>query len=141
MPALLYVGVSALIVRDRTILLLRRRSTKDYGGGEWEPVSGRVEAAESAEDAVVRECAEETGLAVQCGRPFDTFRIKARANGTDLIGITFFCRSVGGEVRLSDEHDEYKWVSTEELLEMPFSAPVLACMKKAILQEELTLQA
>ncbi len=55
--------VGALVRDDRGRLLLVRRGTEPERG-RWSVPGGRVEAGETAVEAVVREVAEETGLAV-----------------------------------------------------------------------------
>src|SRR5688500_18052709 len=105
MPGKFLVGVSAVIERNDNVLLLKRSGSKDHGAGEWEPVSGRVESGECAVDAVVREVFEETTLKVKVITPFDTFCFRREPTGEELIGITFLCEYVEGELTLSEEHE------------------------------------
>lgn len=60
------VAVSALVVHEGALLLVRRRADRP-GGGRWAVPGGRVEPGERLADAVVRELAEETGLRARCG--------------------------------------------------------------------------
>ncbi|HEX2134259.1 MAG TPA: NUDIX domain-containing protein [Actinophytocola sp.] len=60
------VVVGAAILRGRTVLAQQRAYPVD-AAGRWELPGGRVEPAESDVDAVVRECAEELGVAVRAG--------------------------------------------------------------------------
>ena len=109
------VGVSAIILNGHKILLMKRSLAKDHAPGEWEPVSGRVEEDESAIEALYREVSEETQLVVECIAPIDTWRISRGQTKQTLIGITFLCRYVEGDLALSDEHDEAVWVPLEEV--------------------------
>jgi 8-oxo-dGTP diphosphatase len=109
------VVVAFLIERDDRVLLLRRSMAKDHAPGEWEVGSGRVRQRESALEAVVREAREETGLEVQIVRPLDTFHFYRGKSEVETIGVTFHCRATGGELTLSPEHIEAKWVRIEEL--------------------------
>ncbi len=56
--------VGAIAVRDEHLLLIRRAQAP--GEGLWSLPGGRVEAGETLAEAVVRETAEETGIAVVC---------------------------------------------------------------------------
>jgi 8-oxo-dGTP pyrophosphatase MutT (NUDIX family) len=38
----------------------------------------------------------------------------ARPNGTPLIVLSFYCKYMGGEVKLDEDATEYAWVSVEE---------------------------
>jgi 8-oxo-dGTP diphosphatase len=61
-PALV---VGAIIVRDDCLLLIKRGNAPE--AGRWAPPGGAIEVGETIQEAVVREVAEETGLAGVCG--------------------------------------------------------------------------
>lgn len=124
MPGLFQVGISAVIEgEDGRILLLHRNATKDFGAQEWEPVSGRVEAGETIEQAVRREVREETGLVVVALNPFDTFAFERL--GVELLGIAFACHCRSGVLpQTSDEHDAQRWVSEREMLDLELNPRV-----------------
>ncbi len=55
-----------MVVRDGRLLLIQRG--RGAAEGLWSVPGGRVEGGETLAQAVEREVAEETGLAVRCGR-------------------------------------------------------------------------
>jgi 8-oxo-dGTP diphosphatase len=112
------VVVAFLIERDGHVLLLRRSATKNHAPGEWEVGSGRVKQGESALDPVLREAKEETGLTIDVLGPLDTFHLYRGRAREKAIGITFHCRATSGELTLSSEHDEAKWIPIEQLLDL-----------------------
>jgi 8-oxo-dGTP pyrophosphatase MutT (NUDIX family) len=65
-PHRVILDVHLLLVRDGHVLLSQRRG--GYGDGMWHLPSGKAEAGESIEDAVIREAFEEVGVTV---RPAD----------------------------------------------------------------------
>ena len=132
MSASFAVAVSALIEHQGQVLLLHRSGARDHGAGEWEPVSGRIEAGESPEEAVVREVYEETSLRVAVDRPFDTFHLFRGAERQETIGITFRCLHVDGEVRLSEEHDAFRWVKLSDLSGVTTIPPIESCFRKYV---------
>ncbi len=77
----------------------------------WNLPGGRVEAAESPWDAVVREVGEEVGLLVRVDRLLGVYAIPARA---DLV-FSFLCVPVGGAIRLTDEADDIQWFSRADI--------------------------
>lgn len=109
------VVVAFLIERAGQVLLLKRSRDKDHAPGEWEVGSGRVRQGESAVTAVHREAKEETGLDVEVVGLLNTFHFYRGQSATEAIGVTFHCRGLGDEVRLSPEHDEAKWVPIAQL--------------------------
>jgi ADP-ribose pyrophosphatase YjhB (NUDIX family) len=60
------LAVSAVAVHDGCLLLVERGHGRP-DAGLWAVPGGRVEPGERVRDAVVRELAEETGLAARCG--------------------------------------------------------------------------
>ncbi|MEU6716900.1 NUDIX domain-containing protein [Nonomuraea sp. NPDC046802] len=61
MKALSVLTVSAVARRDGEVLLVRQRNAGDLGS-VWDLPGGMVEVGELADDAVLREIREETGL-------------------------------------------------------------------------------
>ena len=94
------------------MLVLQRPS------GTWEPPAGRLQRGEGFEEGAVRELYEETGLLLAPGRILATWVGKAPSGGL-LAAVTFAGRTVEGEVRLSDEHLDHRWVTVEEWASLP----------------------
>jgi len=115
------VCVVYVIERDGHILLLKRSRAKDHAPGEWETGSGGILSGEAPHAAVVREAKEETGLDVEVLGPIDAFHFYRGAERRETIGITFHCRVSHGDVRLSEEHDEAKWVPIGALATGPYA--------------------
>ena len=63
----------------------------------------------------MREAREDTGLEVEVLEPLDTFHFYGGPMREETIAITFNCRTSGGCVVLSSEHDEAKWVPLGQL--------------------------
>lgn len=77
---------------------------------------GRVAFGESPIEALGREVAEGTGLAVEVVAPVATWHyVKGRFQ---LVGIDFLCEYVSGQVVLSDEHERYAWLTEPEMEEL-----------------------
>lgn len=103
------VVVATALVRDGTVLAARRTRPPALAG-RWELPGGRVEAGESEEDAVVRECREELGCEV----------VPAGRVGTDLLidaGVlrVHAAAPVGGSEPAALEHSALRWVAPAEL--------------------------
>jgi 8-oxo-dGTP diphosphatase len=116
-------GVAALIYDPQTerYLLLKRSSEKDFGPGNWECVTGRVDQGEGFEEALYREIREEVGLAVRASFIIGTthFYRGAERPEDELIGVVYCCEVVGETaVQLSQEHSQYRWVTLEDVQEL-----------------------
>jgi 8-oxo-dGTP diphosphatase len=103
------VVVATALVRDGA-LLAAQRTRPPALAGRWELPGGRVEAGESEEDAVVRECREELGCAV----------VPAGRVGTDLLidagVLRVHAAALGtGPEPAALEHAALRWVTAAEL--------------------------
>ena len=65
----LLIVVAAVVLRDRRVLLTRRRPGAHLGGS-WEFPGGKVEPGEVPRAALEREIREELGIAATVGEPF-----------------------------------------------------------------------
>lgn len=114
----LQVGVKALIQNDRGEYLLLRRSQvmENEVEAHWDIPGGRIEPEEPLEQALRREIKEETGLDT-AGDPVllkaqDIFVEKADLH---VVRLTYSLRG-SGDVTISDEHQEMRWVVPNELI-------------------------
>jgi len=111
---LIEYGIKALIIKDKQFLAVHKRGIKS---NKFELPGGRLMFGETAEEAVVREVLEETGLHVLPVSLVDTWNWVSDAR--QVTGVIYLCTiKAGNDVVLSDEHDEYMWLPfTEESME------------------------
>ena len=104
--------VSKVIIFDgREVLLLKRDtdSVTKRSPWTWDLPGGHIDDGESAEEAATREVKEETELNVSSMSPV--------GQDSNIGKLTYFytAEDWDGEIKLSKEHEEYKWVSSTEL--------------------------
>jgi 8-oxo-dGTP diphosphatase len=109
--------VGAVITDAEGRLLLIQRG-HEPGRGLWSIPGGRVEAAETDAQALVREVREETGLAVTAGRLLGTVARPGRPGqrGFDIRDYT--AEVTGGVLAAGDDADDARWVGPARLAEM-----------------------
>lgn len=111
----LFATSRALLVNSRNELLILRRSASDPAHpGMWDIPGGRQESGEDIRAAAERETLEEAGVRLQ--NPQLAYSItspRPEGSGTWL----FFAERVADDVqiKLGDEHDDYKWVPFADL--------------------------
>jgi 8-oxo-dGTP diphosphatase len=107
-------GISAAIIVDGDRVLMVRRRIRE-GELMWQFPAGAIEAGESAEEAAVRETAEETGLTVSAVKPLGD-RVHPKTGR--LMAYTA-CEPIEGEAHVADEEelDAVAWVRLDEIPE------------------------
>jgi len=109
------VPQKALIEQNGKILIIKRsEKTKAYPG-YWDFPGGKLEHGEKPEEGLVREVKEETNLEIKVGEPL--FSYLESKNAFAYI-VVYNCKFLSGEIKLSHEHSEYKWVTKKELKEL-----------------------
>lgn len=112
-----YVSAKAVVVReDGKILALRRSKTCPRRPLSWDLPGGDVEFGEELEASIIREIREEAGVIVSKVALFDAVGFVAK-DGDYWATVAYLARvPQDTEVTISWEHDQFEWVSREELL-------------------------
>lgn len=108
------LAVRAIIIDDDDkILILKRSVDSKTNPGKWELPGGKVDQGEPFDQALIREVEEETGLTIT----LDTV-VGASQQNLPLIRAVHIIMSgkiVGGELKISSEHEGYAWEFFENL--------------------------
>jgi 8-oxo-dGTP diphosphatase len=113
-----YVGTGAIIEKDNTFLILKRSPKKDASPNKWEVVTGRLELDEDPKDGARREINEEVQIETEFVMPVGTGFFYRVSKDFPMAFIVFWFRYISGNVKLSWEHTEYKWVTLDEALKI-----------------------
>jgi 8-oxo-dGTP diphosphatase len=105
-------------LRDDDVLLVRRGNPPRRG--EWAIPGGRIEWAETARAAALRELAEETGIDAELGPLIDVVDgiFRSRTDGTvwgHYVLVDFAARWRSGEPRAGDDAAEARFFTPSEL--------------------------
>ena len=116
-PTRPHLAVSAAIIRDGKVLIVRR--ARPPARGLYTLPGGGVEAGESLHEAVVREVREETGLEVEplglAGYREVIARDADRKVERHFVILPFAARWISGEVALNEELAEARWLAPDAL--------------------------
>ena len=124
-----FVAVKALLFHDERFLLVKRSSAARGEHHFWELPGGRMEFGETPEEALAREVLEETGLSAACICPVQTWNF-FREDDVQIVGITYLCKTSSEPVRLSEEHEDFAWITFKQLDEYNIVPTVLNDLKK-----------
>lgn len=117
-PALRFVA-AALIVRGDEVLICQRRPDQPMAL-QWEFPGGKIEAGETAEQALARELNEELGIQAIIGPKVTHIRHNYRHGGA--VDLQFFAvREFSGDLE-NRIFSQLRWTKLEELPEYDFLA-------------------
>lgn len=120
-PNSLVVAASAVVADEQGRILLQRRTDN----GLWALPGGGMEMTDSLPGAAVRETKEETGLDVEItglvGTYTDPRHVIDYSDGEvrRQFNVCFAARVVGGEIAISDESTELRFVAPEDIDSLP----------------------
>jgi len=126
------VGAKAFIRFNDKFLLLREGAPDGTQIGKYQIPGGLVEPGEPFMDALLREAKEETGLSVRPIAPIMVDSWMPTIDGVkhQIFGVFYLCEAESDKVVLSHEHDDYAWVTPEEVSNYSVPHPVPQLFKK-----------
>lgn len=121
--------VAALIWREGRFMICQRPVTKTRAL-EWEFVGGKVEAGETLQQALVRECIEEIGVEITVN---DIFMEVDHTYPDITIHLTLF----NAELKPGDEpkrleHNDIRFITTAEIGQYEFCPADTEILKKIV---------
>lgn len=133
-PTAPLVGVGALLVNGRRILLVKRGRPPQRGF--WSVPGGLVEVGEDTKEAVRREVCEELGVRATVGSLFDVLTVieKDRSGSVKyhFVIADYVARAPRGPIHLNDESTGYGWFTADQVKKLQMSprtkSIVLRCL-------------
>jgi len=133
---------TAIIHRDGTFLITKRSETLKVFPGKWTCPGGGLEVDDyvhtkpgrdhqwygALELGLRREVKEEVNIEI--GKPEYLLNVTfVRPDGIPVMVFSFYAPYVSGEVVLSEEDVDYKWVRADELADYDFIADIAGEIK------------
>ena len=109
--------VVAGLIRDGERILICQRPANKARGLLWEFPGGKVEAGESKEAALIRECREELGVTLEVGKVYAEL---THEYPDVTVRLTLFEARIAEGIPRRIEHADVKWIKPEEITEYPF---------------------
>ena len=117
------LAVRAVIaLPDERILFIRRSEGSHRNPGLWEVPGGVIVSGEPIDFALKREVREETGLSISPRHSQPLTFVSPISSDPRYVELIFRCpepREV--KVRISSEHQEFRWLKVEDTLGLPLT--------------------
>lgn len=104
--------VVAALIWEKDKFLICQRPQNKARGLLWEFVGGKVEAGETKEEALVRECREELGITVSVG---DVFTEVTHTYPDITVHLTLFNGKIAAGTPTLLEHNAMAWIAPDEI--------------------------
>ena len=106
------IEVTAAIIRDNGKILICQRPANKACGLLWEFPGGKIEAGETGEQCIVRECQEELGITLHVERELTDITY---AYPDRIVHLYFYLCDIVEGVPKKKEHEEIKWIEPHEV--------------------------
>jgi len=106
-------GIHIAVKKGGKFLVLKKSASDKDDAGRWDLPGGGIEFGEQPLEAAIREAKEEAGIKVEITKILTTWAMPYRERWS--IELLLEGKYLSGQVKLSPEHSEYKWVSRQEL--------------------------
>ncbi len=125
------VGVGAVVIRDGKVLLVERGVHPNKG--IWAIPGGSLKLGETLQEGAEREILEETGITIKAGDPFYSFDFFERDDNGRIrfhyVIVDMKGDYISGDVRGADDALSARWITPEELNDLPVSNNTLKILK------------
>lgn len=121
------VEVVAALIWDNKKFMICQRPPQKARGLLWEFVGGKVEAGETREEALMRECQEELAIELLVG---DVFMTVVHEYPDIKVRLTLFNAKIKKGVPQKLEHNDIKWITKEEIPQYDFCPADVEILKR-----------
>ena len=106
-------AAKAFIVQDGKLFMTKRRANDRHKPNAWDIPGGRLELGEDPFEGLKREAKEEANLNIEILMPLSVHHF-VRDDGQKITLTIYLCNMLASDIKLSEEHQEYKWMDLEK---------------------------
>ena len=111
------ITVGGLLIVDNKALMLRRSDKEPYLTGFYELPGGKVDFGDHPDESLEREFMEEVNLSIKVGHPYRIFTYISDNGNRHTVELVYLVELDDDikNIKLSEEHDDFKWISLAEI--------------------------
>ena len=121
------VEVVAALIWDENRFMICQRPAHKARGLLWEFVGGKVEAGETKEEALIRECREELDVTLSVG---EVFMDVIHEYPDITVHLTLFNSTIANGIPKKIEHNDIKWITPAEIPNYDFCPADVEILEK-----------
>lgn len=125
------VGQKVVVFDSDNKILFLRRSNKCTRAGGWDFPGGGLEN-EEPDEGIRREAREEAGIEIREVIPVTSISHESKDPGIRILLIGYVAKLKSGKIKLSWEHDDYRWLTAEEAVKVDLPKGHRKFLKAAI---------
>ena len=110
-----YFVVTGVVMRKGKVLILKKHPNDYNYPNKWSFCSGFVKEFEAAQDTVLREVKEETGLKAKIVKEGKLFQKDDKKNCKSWVIKCFLCKVNSEKVKLDHENTDFKWINHKDI--------------------------
>ena len=125
------ITVGGLLVKDNKVLVVRRSSAEPYLTGYYELPGGKVDFGDHPKESLEREFMEEVNLKIIALYPYRVFTYVSDKGNRHTVELVYFVKIDDDvkNIKLSEEHDDFKWISVDEVNTLQISDEIKTNIK------------
>ncbi len=110
------ITVGGFLCHKGKVLVVRRSSAEPYLTGFYELPGGKVEFGDHPEESLEREFMEEVNLKIIPLHPYRIFTYISDNGNRHTVELVYLVKLDDDvkNVKLSEEHNDFKWISADE---------------------------
>lgn len=114
-------GQKAFIINAKKQILILKRQNSEIYNDLWDVPGGKLEQGDTLLEAITREIKEESGMQLEkIIAVLSSSKFQGQAADNPIIFRNIYLVKAQGNVVISTEHQEFKWIEAGELKQYTF---------------------
>lgn len=128
------IAVGGLLVKNNKVLVVRRSFAEKYLTGYYELPGGKIDFGDSPKESLEREFMEEVNLKVNPLCPYRVFTYISDSGNRHTVELVYRVKLDDDveNIKLSEEHDDFKWISIEDIEKLKMTDEIKTNIKQGL---------
>ena len=117
------ISAGGFLFKDGKVLVVRRSKDDDFLPGYYEMPGGKVDFGDHPDESLEREFMEEVNLKVISLNPYRIYTYVSHEGNRHTVELVYIVKLDDDieNIKLSEEHDDFRWILGDEIDSLNFS--------------------